>query len=94
MPVMVVNRDDDIVVPTVNSIVMYQRIREASRSCHFHIYPDVGYGFLNEYPVLFAAHVLKHGSCGIIDSYSYLQIHSYKYNLILLGLSNLLSFDR
>ena len=57
MPVMVVNGDDDIVVPTENSIVMYRRIKEGNRNCHLHIYPDVGHGFLNEYAVLFAAHI-------------------------------------
>jgi pimeloyl-ACP methyl ester carboxylesterase len=57
MPVMVVSGDDDIVVPTENSIIMYRRIMEGNRNCHLHIYPDAGHGFLNEYAVLFAAHV-------------------------------------
>jgi pimeloyl-ACP methyl ester carboxylesterase len=57
MPVMVVNGDNDIVVPTENSIVMYRKIKEGNRNCHLHIYPDVGHGFLNEYADMFAAHV-------------------------------------
>jgi pimeloyl-ACP methyl ester carboxylesterase len=57
MPVMVVNGDDDIVVPTENSIVMYRKIKEGNRNCHLHIYPDVGHGFLNEYAEMFAAHL-------------------------------------
>ncbi|KAF2432942.1 alpha/beta-hydrolase [Tothia fuscella] len=56
MPVMVVNGDDDIIVPTENSIVMYRKIKEGNRNCHLHIYPDVGHGFLNEYAEMFAAH--------------------------------------
>ena len=57
MPVMVVNGDDDIVVPTENTIVMYRRIMEGNRNCHLHIYPNVSHGFLNEYAIMFAAHL-------------------------------------
>lgn len=57
MPVFVVNGDDDIIVPTENSIVMFKKIREGNRNCHLHLYPDTGHGFLNEYAEMFAAHL-------------------------------------
>ena len=44
---------DDIVVPTMNSVILFKRIRTA----HLYIYPDVGHGFLNEYASLFAEHI-------------------------------------
>ena len=53
IPVFVANGDSDIVVPTSNSYVLHQRIPGS----HFHIYPDVGHGFLNEYAGLFAEHI-------------------------------------
>lgn len=49
MPVMIVNGDSDIVVPTENSIVMYRVVSKANHNAHLHIYPDTGHGFLNEY---------------------------------------------
>ncbi|MCJ1279798.1 hypothetical protein MMC21_007622 [Puttea exsequens] len=53
MPVFVASGDDDILVPTANSLMLWRRISGA----HLHIYPDVGHGFLNEYAAMFAEHV-------------------------------------
>jgi pimeloyl-ACP methyl ester carboxylesterase len=53
IPVFVAAGDNDIVVPTANSIVLWRRIKTA----HLHIYPDVGHGFLNEYAGMFAQHI-------------------------------------
>lgn len=47
VPVLVANGDNDIIIPTVNSWVMFKRLSNAN--AHFHLYPDVGHGFLNEY---------------------------------------------
>jgi pimeloyl-ACP methyl ester carboxylesterase len=57
MPVMVVNGDDDIVVPTENSIVLYKVVGKLNHNTHLYIYPDTGHGFLNEYAELFGKHV-------------------------------------
>lgn len=57
MPVFVVNGDDDIIVPTENSFVLYRKLQKANQNVHLHIYPDTGHGFLNEYAELFAAHL-------------------------------------
>lgn len=47
IPVLVANGDNDIIVPTVNSWIMFKRLTNAD--AHLHLYPDVGHGFLNEY---------------------------------------------
>lgn len=57
MPVFIANGDEDIIVPTENSLVMYKKIQKANQNVHLHIYPDTGHGFLNEYAEMFAAHV-------------------------------------
>lgn len=57
IPVFIVNGDDDIIVPTENSIVMYKILQKSNSNAHLHIYPDTGHGFLNEYAEMFAAHV-------------------------------------
>lgn len=57
IPVFVANGDDDILVPTENSIVLYRQLQKTNRNAHLHIYPDTGHGFLNEYAELFAGHV-------------------------------------
>lgn len=53
IPVFVAAGDDDIIVPTTNSLVLWKKIKTA----HLHVYPDVGHGFLDEYPELFAEHI-------------------------------------
>ncbi|UKZ83017.1 hypothetical protein TrVFT333_010818 [Trichoderma virens FT-333] len=53
IPVLVANGDNDILVPTVNSWVMFKRLTNAD--AHLHIYPDVGHGFLNEYAGQFSS---------------------------------------
>lgn len=57
MPIFIVNGDDDIIVPTENSIVMYRKIQRVNHNAHLYIYPDTGHGFLNEYAEMFAGHV-------------------------------------
>jgi dipeptidyl aminopeptidase/acylaminoacyl peptidase len=52
-----VNRDSDIIIPTENSIVIYEVVRKANYKTHLHIYPDTGHGFLNEYAELFGKHI-------------------------------------
>ncbi|KAK5995076.1 2-hydroxy-6-oxononadienedioate/2-hydroxy-6-oxononatrienedioate hydrolase-like protein [Cladobotryum mycophilum] len=47
IPVFVANGDSDILIPTVNSWVMFNKLTNAD--AHLHIFPDVGHGFLNEY---------------------------------------------
>lgn len=57
IPVLVVNGDNDIIVPTENSIVLFRQLQKANSNAHLYLYPDTGHGFLNEYAELFAAHV-------------------------------------
>ncbi|MGG1679916.1 alpha/beta fold hydrolase [Neobacillus sp. NRS-1170] len=45
-PVLVMNGDNDIMAPTVNSFIMSQRIENAQLI----LYPDSGHGFLFRYP--------------------------------------------
>jgi pimeloyl-ACP methyl ester carboxylesterase len=52
IPVLVANGDDDILIPTVNSWVLFKKLTNAD--AHLHIYPDVGHGFLNEYAEQFS----------------------------------------
>lgn len=52
-PVLVANGDHDIMIPTINSFIVSQRIPNAQLI----IYPDSGHGFLFQYPDLFAEHV-------------------------------------
>jgi pimeloyl-ACP methyl ester carboxylesterase len=53
IPVLVANGDNDILIPTVNSWVMFKRLTNAD--AHLHLYPDVGHGFLNEYAGQFSS---------------------------------------
>lgn len=53
MPVLVMNGDQDILVPTANSFVLQEKIGGA----FLHLYPDAGHGFLFQYGALVAAHV-------------------------------------
>ncbi|MDT5233150.1 MAG: hypothetical protein QOD88_784 [Mycobacterium sp.] len=52
-PTLVVNGSHDIMVPTVNSYLMAQRISDAELV----IYPDSGHGSLFQYPHRFVTHV-------------------------------------
>lgn len=52
-PVLVANGDNDIMIPTINSYIVSQRIPNAQLI----IYPDSGHGFLFQYADLFAEHV-------------------------------------
>lgn len=52
-PVLVVNGNDDLIAPTVNSYVLYQRIHTAQLI----LYPDSGHGSLFQYHALFVSQV-------------------------------------
>ena len=51
-PTLVVNGNDDIMVPTINSFTLSQHIRTAQLI----VYPDSGHGALFQYSELFVAH--------------------------------------
>ena len=51
-PTLLVNGDNDIMVPTINSFTLSQNIPDAQLI----IYPDAGHGALFQVPELFAAH--------------------------------------
>jgi pimeloyl-ACP methyl ester carboxylesterase len=51
-PTLVVNGNDDVMVPTINSFVLSQHIPQAQLI----IYPDSGHGSLFQYPERFVAH--------------------------------------
>jgi len=51
-PTLVVNGNDDIMVPTINAFTLSQRIPNAQLI----VYPDSGHGALFQYPELFVAH--------------------------------------
>lgn len=51
-PVLVVNGHDDIMVPTINSFILQQRIPNATLI----LYPDSGHGAIFQYPDLFVSH--------------------------------------
>ena len=51
-PTLVVNGNDDIMVPTVNSFILSQHIPNAQLI----VYPDSGHGAHFQYPDLFLAH--------------------------------------
>ena len=55
IPVLVANGDSDIIIPSVNSYVLFTRLVNAD--AHLHYYPDVGHGFLNEYADQFSKHI-------------------------------------
>ncbi|WP_028776755.1 alpha/beta fold hydrolase [Shimazuella kribbensis] len=52
-PVLIMNGNDDIMIPAINSYIMSQHIKNAQLI----IYPDAGHGFLFQYPELFTEHV-------------------------------------
>lgn len=51
-PVLIVNGDDDIMVPSINSFILQQHIPNATLI----IYPDSGHGAIFQYPELFVSH--------------------------------------
>src|SRR5260370_1848610 len=51
-PTLVLNGNDDIMVPTINSFTLSQHIPNAQLI----VYPDSGHGALFQYPELFVAH--------------------------------------
>jgi pimeloyl-ACP methyl ester carboxylesterase len=53
-PVLVANGNNDVMVPTMNSYTMAQKIKDATLI----VYPDSGHGFLFQYPEAFCRHVL------------------------------------
>ncbi|MGW2964432.1 alpha/beta fold hydrolase [Streptomyces sp. NPDC001220] len=52
-PVLVANGHDDVMIPTINSFIMSQRLPNAELV----VYPDSGHGFLFQYAEVFAARV-------------------------------------
>ena len=53
MPVFIANGDNDLLIPTGNSVDLATLLPNA----HLHIYPNSGHGFLYQYAELFAKHV-------------------------------------
>jgi pimeloyl-ACP methyl ester carboxylesterase len=53
-PTLVANGHNDVMVPTINSFTMAQKIKNATLI----VYPDSGHGFLFQYPETFTRHVL------------------------------------
>ncbi|KAK5991753.1 hypothetical protein PT974_07787 [Cladobotryum mycophilum] len=47
VPVLVANGDNDIIVPTNNSWLLFKKLTNAD--AHLHLYPGTGHGFLYEY---------------------------------------------
>lgn len=47
IPVLVVNGSNDLLIPTVNSWVLWKKLINAEAALH--IFPECGHGFLNEY---------------------------------------------
>jgi pimeloyl-ACP methyl ester carboxylesterase len=52
-PTLVINGNHDIMLPTINSYILSQRIPKAQLI----VYPDSGHGSLFQYPSLFVSHV-------------------------------------
>ena len=53
-PTLVANGDNDTMMHTANSYLLAERLPNA----HLRTYPDAGHGFLDQYPTLFADHVI------------------------------------
>lgn len=54
-PTLVINGNHDIMLPTINSYILSQRIPNAQLI----VYPDSGHGSLFQYPSLFVSHVSR-----------------------------------
>ncbi len=54
-PVLVVNGSDDIICPTVNSILLFQHLPNARLS----LYPDAAHGSIFQYPAAFLAEAVR-----------------------------------
>jgi len=52
-PVFVASGSNDLIIPTVNAIVLAQRL---PKNALLTIYPDSGHGFLFQYHTLFGKH--------------------------------------
>jgi len=63
-PVLVINGSDDIVVPTINSYVLFQHLPNSKLS----LYPDSGHGSLFQFPELFLTEAISFLQAGIVDS--------------------------
>ncbi|KAK3064477.1 hypothetical protein LTS18_006891 [Coniosporium uncinatum] len=59
IPVLVANGSNDVLVPTVNSWMLYKQLPNAQ----LHLFPDSGHGFLNEWAEMFARLV-----CAFLES--------------------------
>ncbi len=59
VPVLIVNGSNDIVVPTINSYVMFRNFPNARLS----LYPDSGHGAIFQYPELFTGEVIAFLKC-------------------------------
>jgi pimeloyl-ACP methyl ester carboxylesterase len=46
-PTLIVNGNNDVLIPTHNSYVMWQKLVNSDASLH--LYPDSGHGFLDDY---------------------------------------------
>ena len=53
IPVLIANGDKDVVIPTSNSFVLFNKIPNAQLA----IYPRAGHGFLNQYAAEFTANI-------------------------------------
>lgn len=62
-PVLVINGSNDIVVPTINSYVLFQHLPNAKLS----LYPDSGHGSLFQYPELFLSEAIPYLQLGITN---------------------------
>ncbi|KAJ4292770.1 hypothetical protein N0V90_009433 [Kalmusia sp. IMI 367209] len=52
MPVLIANGNEDVLLPTPNSILMFQKLQNAN--AQLHLYPDSGHGFLYQYAAEFS----------------------------------------
>ncbi|KAJ8098585.1 Alpha/Beta hydrolase protein [Lipomyces tetrasporus] len=57
IPVFIANGSNDLLIPTVNSWVLWKKMVNAD--AHLHLFPDSGHGFLNEYADIFSKQVIS-----------------------------------